>query len=153
MRFIFVFLALLFVTPTFADDGIITKSSNHSVKDTILRFAAAVKSREVAGFIMFTEIDHAAAGKKVGIDMRPRTVLIFGNPKLGTPVMAKTPLLAIDNPPKALVWEDDQGKVWLSYNSADYLYKIIYPRHGLETPPNYAAFAQVLRDITDEATK
>ena len=153
MRLIVAFLTLLFVTPAFADDGIITKSSNHSVKDTILRFEAAVKSREGAGFIVFTEIDHAAAGKKFGIDMRPRTVLIFGNPKLGTPVMAKTPLLAIDNPPKALVWEDDQGKVWLSYNSADYLYKTIYPRHGLETPPNYAAFAKVLNDITDEATK
>ncbi|MEH2540604.1 MULTISPECIES: DUF302 domain-containing protein [unclassified Bradyrhizobium] len=153
MRLIVAFLTLLFVTPAFANDGIITKSSNYSVNDTISRFAAAVKSREGAGFIVFTEIDHAAAGKKFGIDMRPRTVLIFGNPKLGTPVMAKTPLLAIDNPPKALVWEDDQGKVWLSYNSADYLYKTIYPRHGLETPPNYAAFAKVLNDITDEATK
>jgi uncharacterized protein (DUF302 family) len=153
MRLIVAFLTLLFVTPAFADNGITTKSSNYSVKDTISRFEAAVKSREGAGFIVFTEIDHAAAGKKFGIDMRPRTVLIFGNPKLGTPVMAKTPLLAIDNPPKALVWEDDQGKVWLSYNSADYLYKTIYPRHGLETPPNYAAFAKVLSDITDEATK
>jgi uncharacterized protein (DUF302 family) len=153
MKSIFVFLALLFVTPASADDGIVTKSSNHSVKDTISRFVAAIQSREGAGFIVFTEIDHAAAGKKFGIDMRPRTVIIFGNPKLGTPVMAKTPLLAIDNPPKALVWEDDQGKVWLSYNSADYLYKTIYPRHGLETPPNYAAFAKVLNDIADEATK
>jgi uncharacterized protein (DUF302 family) len=153
MKLVVVFLTLLFVTPSLADDGIITKSSNYSVGDTISRFAAAVKSREGAGFTVFTEIDHAAAGKKFGIEMRPRTVVIFGNPKLGTPVMAKTPLLAIDNPPKALVWEDDQGKVWLSYNSADYLYKTIYPRHGLETPPNYAAFAKVLSDITDEATK
>ena len=62
--------------------------------------------------MVFTEIDHAAADEKFGIDMRPRTVVVFGNPKLGTPVMAKTPLLAIDNPPKALVWEDDQAKVW-----------------------------------------
>jgi uncharacterized protein (DUF302 family) len=153
MKLIIVFLTLLFAAPAFADDGIITKPSNHSVKDTISRFTAAIKSREGAGFTMFTEIDHAAAGKKAGLEMRPRTVLIFGNPKLGTPVMTKTPLLAIDNPPKALVWEDDQGKVWLSYNSADYLYKTIYPRHGLETPPNYAAFAKFLSDVTDEATK
>ena len=67
--------------------------------------------------------------------------------------MIKTPLLAIDNPPKALVWEDDQGKVWLSYNSADYIYKTIYPRHGAEVPPNYAAFAKILDEITDQATK
>jgi uncharacterized protein (DUF302 family) len=152
MKYVLVLMMLL-VTPACADDGIITKSSKYSVTETISRFEAAVKSREGAGFVVFTEIDHAAAGKKFGIDMRPRTVVIFGNPKLGTPVMAKTPLLAIDNPPKALVWEDDQGKVWLSYNSADYLYKTIYPRHGLEAPPNYAAFAKFLDDATEEATK
>ncbi|MPZ34002.1 MAG: DUF302 domain-containing protein [Rhodospirillales bacterium] len=152
MKYILVLLALL-ATPAYAVDGIITKPSNYSVRETISRFEAAVKSREGAGFIVFTEIDHAAAGKKFGVEMRPRTVIIFGNPKLGTPVMAKTPLLAIDNPPKALVWEDDQGKVWLSYNSADYLYKTIYPRHGAEAPPNYSAFAKLLDEMTDQATK
>ena len=152
MKYILALLAL-FISPAYADDGIITKSSKYSVTETISRFEAAVKSREGAGFTVFTEIDHAAAGKKFGIDMRPRTVVIFGNPKLGTPVMTKTPLLAIDNPPKALVWEDDQGKVWLSYNSADYLYKTIYPRHGAEVPPNFAAFAKLLDEMTDQATK
>jgi uncharacterized protein (DUF302 family) len=152
MKYILVVLAVL-VTPACADEGIITKPSKYSVGETIARFEAAVKSREGAGFIVFTEIDHAAAGKKFGIDMRPRTVVIFGNPKLGTPVMIKTPLLAIDNPPKALVWEDDEGKVWLSYNSADYIYKTIYPRHGAEAPPNYAAFAKFLDEITNQATK
>jgi uncharacterized protein (DUF302 family) len=152
MNYILVLLALL-GTPAHADEGIITKASKYSVNETISRFEAAVKSQEGAGFIVFTEIDHAAAGKKFGIDMRPRTVVIFGNPKLGTPVMAKTPLLAIDNPPKALVWEDDQGKVWLSYNSADYIYKTIYPRHGAEAPPNYAAFTKLLDEMTDQATK
>ena len=73
--------------------------------------------------------------KEAGLDMRPRTVIVFGNPKLGTPVMIKTPSLAIDVPPKALVWEDDSGKVFLSYNSAEYLYGTIYPRHGLQAPP------------------
>jgi hypothetical protein len=87
------------------------------------------------------------------VDMRPRTVIVFGNPKLGTPVMVKTPLLAIDVPPKALVWEDDQGKVWLSYNSADYLYKTIYPRHGLDAPPMTAPFAKALDEMSDYATK
>jgi uncharacterized protein (DUF302 family) len=67
--------------------------------------------------------------------------------------MVKTPLLAIDVPPKALVWEDDRGKVWLSYNSADYLYKTIYPRHAAEAPANYAPFAKLLDDLTDSATK
>src|SRR5713226_6683341 len=98
-----------------ADDGIITKPSKYSVSETVARFEAAVKQKEAAGFTVFTEIDHAAAAKRFGLDMRPRTVIVFGNPKLGTPAMVKTPLLAIDVLPKALVWEDDQGKVWLSY--------------------------------------
>jgi uncharacterized protein (DUF302 family) len=136
-----------------ADDGLITKPSKYSVKETVTRFEAAVKQKEAAGFTVFTEIDHAAAAKKFGLDMRPRTVIVFGNPKLGTAVMLKTPLLAIDVPPKALVWEDNQGKVWLSYNSADYLYKTIYPRHGAEAPPTTAPFAKALDEISDYATK
>ena len=141
------------VTTHAADDGLITKPSRYSVKETIARFEAAVKEREATGATVFTEIDHAAAAKRVGLDMRPRTVIVFGNPKVGTPVMVKTPLLAIDVPPKALVWEDDQGKVWLSYNSADYLYKTIYARHGAETPPTTAPFAKFLDEISDYATK
>src|ERR1700738_869045 len=136
-----------------AADGPITKPSRYSMKETITRFETAVKEREAAGFTVFTEIDHAAAAKKFGLDMRPRTVIVFGNPKLGTQVMLKTPLLAIDVPPKALVWEDDQGKVWLSYNSADYLYKTIYPRHGAEAPPTTAPFAKALDEMSDYATK
>ena len=136
-----------------SDDGLITKPSKYSVKETVTRFEAAVKDREAAGFTVFTEIDHAAAAKKFGLDMRPRTVIVFGNPKLGTPAMVNTPLLAIDVPPKALVWEDDQGKVWLSYNSADYLYKTIYPRHGAEVPPATAPFAKLLDEMSDHATK
>jgi uncharacterized protein (DUF302 family) len=146
-------LALFATSAHAAEDGLITKPSKYSVKETVTRFQAAVKDKEAAGFIVFTKIDHAAAAKKFGIDMRPRTVIVFGNPKLGTPVMVKTPLLAIDVPPKALVWEDDQGKVWLSYNSADYLYKTIYPRHGAEVPPNIAPLAKLFDEMTDQATK
>jgi uncharacterized protein (DUF302 family) len=136
-----------------ADDGLITKPSKYSAKETVARFEAAVKQREAVGYIVFAEIDHAGAAKKLGLDMRARTVIMFGNPKVGTPVMVKTPMLAIDVPPKALVWEDDEGKVWLSYNSADYLYKTIYPRHGAEAPPTTAPFAQALDELSDYATK
>ena len=141
------------VTTYAADDGLITKPSRYSVKETVARFEAAVKQREAAGFMVFTEIDHVDAAKKFGLDLRPRTVIVFGNPKGGTPVMVKIPLLAIDLPPKALVWEDDEGKVWLSYNSADYLYKTIYPRHGAVPPPTTAPFAQALDEMSDYATK
>jgi len=136
-----------------ADDGLITKLSKYSVEETVARFEAAVKQKETAGFTVFTEIDHAAAAKKFGLDMRPRTVILFGNPKVGTPSVIKTPLVAIDLPPKALVWEDDQGKVWLSYNSADYLFTTIYKRHGAAVPPATAPFAKVLDEMSDQATK
>jgi uncharacterized protein (DUF302 family) len=136
-----------------AEPGVITKQSRYSVKDTIERFKAAVRAKEAAGFVFFAELDHAAAAKKVGLEMRPRTVLVFGNPKVGTPVMVKTPLIAIDVPPKALVWQGDDGKVWLSYNSADYLFGTIYPRHGLPANLDRAVFAKALEEISDYATK
>jgi uncharacterized protein (DUF302 family) len=135
------------------DDGLITKLSKYSVEETVARFEAAVKQKEAAGFTVFTEIDHAAAAKKFGLEMRPRTLILFGNPKVGTPSVIKAPLLAIDLPPKALVWEDDQGKVWLSYNSADYLFNTIYQRHGAEVPAATAPIAKVLDEMSDQATK
>jgi hypothetical protein len=82
-----------------ADAGLVTKPSKYSVSETLDRFEAAVKAKGNAGFKVFTRIDHAAAAKEAGLEMRPRTVIVFGNPKLGTPVMVKTPLLAIDVPP------------------------------------------------------
>ena len=147
-------LALTTLTGTAhtADTGLITKPSKYSIQETIERFEAAVKAKAAVGFRLFTRIDHASAAKEAGLDMRPRTVIVFGNPKLGTPVMIKTPPLAIDVPPKALVWEDDSGKVFLSYNSAEYLYGTIYPRHGLQAPPP-EALARVLNEMSDYATK
>jgi uncharacterized protein (DUF302 family) len=136
-----------------ADNGLITEQSRYSVKETVERFEAAVKAKESLGFMVFTELDHAAAAKKFGLEMRPRTVIVYGNPKFGTPVMVKTPLLAIDVPPKALVWEDDQGKVWLTYNSAEYLGKVIYARHGLANPPSTPKLAAALKSFADYATK
>src|SRR5262245_55560462 len=70
-----------------AGDGLITKPSRYSVSDTIARFEAAVRQRETDGLMVFTEIDHAAAAKKFGLEMRPRTVILFGTPKRGTPTM------------------------------------------------------------------
>jgi uncharacterized protein (DUF302 family) len=92
-----------------AASGLITKPSQYSVEETIERFEAAVKAQ---GGVVFTEIDHAAAAAQAGLALRPRTVIVFGNPKTGTPLMQRAPTLAIDVPLKALVWQDDQGKVW-----------------------------------------
>ena len=134
-----------------AEVGLITKPSNHSVQETAQRFENAIRSK---GWVVFTEIDHAAAARQVGLDMYPRTVIMFGNPKLGTAPMQKAATLAIDNPPKALVWQDDQQKVWLTYNSAEYLGLYIYPRHGLSLPPeSIKNFEQLLTEVSHQATE
>ena len=136
-----------------ADNGLVTAQSRYSVKETIARFEEAVRAKESLGFTVFTELDHAAAAAKFGLTMRPRTVIVFGNPKFGTPVMVGTPMLAIDVPPKALVWEDDAGKVWLTYNSAEYLGQVIYARHGLADPPSTPKLAEALKAFAAHATQ
>ena len=137
-----------------AESGLITKPSNHSVQETIERFERAVKAKEANGWMVFTEIDHAAAASKNGLTLKPRTVIVFGNPKLGTKPMEGAPTLAIDVPLKALVWEDNQGKVWLTYNSGDYLMSYVYPRHGLAmSEQNAKAIDQVLASFAEEATR
>jgi len=149
---LFAFGAISHAQPA-PDAGLITKQSKYSVPETIARFEAAVKAKAAAGFKVFTTIDHAAAASEAGLTMRPRTVIVFGNPKVGTPVMVTTPTVAIDVPPKALVCEDDQGRVFLSYNSADYLYKTIYLRHGLPATISPEAFARAVDEMSDYATK
>jgi uncharacterized protein (DUF302 family) len=76
---------------------------------------------------LFALVDHSGEAEKAGMNMRPTKLLIFGNPKGGTPVMVAVPSIAIDLPLKILIWEDGQGKVWLSYNSPAYLQQ----RHGV----------------------
>ena len=103
--------------------GFISKPSPRSVPETIQRLCALLKSKGVA---IFALIDHSGEAEKAGLKMRPTQLLIFGNPKGGTPLMLAARSTAIDLPIKTLVWEDADGKVWLSYNSPDYLRQ----RHG-----------------------
>jgi len=104
--------------------GIIDKASNHSVEQTADRLKTILQSKGVA---LFALIDHSGEAEKVGMKMRPTKLLIFGNPKAGTPLMLAAPSSAIDLPLKILIWEDGQGEVWISYNSPSYLQE----RHGL----------------------
>jgi uncharacterized protein (DUF302 family) len=99
-------------------NGLVTLQSAHSVAGTIDRLERVVKSK---GMTVFARIDHAEAAKQAGLSMRPAQLLIFGSPKGGTPLMNAAPTVAIDLPLKALAWEDGDGKVWLTYNSAAYL--------------------------------
>jgi uncharacterized protein (DUF302 family) len=104
--------------------GIIETPSNHSVDQTVERLKGILQAK---GVTLFALVDHSGEAEKVGMKMRPTKLLIFGSPKAGTPVMLAAPSLAIDLPLKILVWEDAQGKVWVSYNSAAYLQE----RHGV----------------------
>jgi len=101
-----------------ADNGLVNVKSTHPVKDTADRLEEALKNK---GMTVFIRIDHAAGAKKVGLALQPTELVIFGNPKVGTPLMQCSRSVAIDLPQKALVWEDAQGQVWLTYNDPAYL--------------------------------
>ena len=106
------------------DRGLAHVASRYSVPETLGRLETLAKSR---GLTVFARIDFSGDAQKVGLVMRPAQLLIFGNPKAGTPLMIVSPSIAIDLPLKALAWEDGDGKVWLSYNKPEYLME----RHGL----------------------
>ena len=105
-------------------NGIVDVPSNHSVDQTVERLKDILQAK---GITLFALIDHSGEAGKAGMKMPPTKLLIFGNPKGGTPLMLAAPSVAIDLPLKILVWEDGQGKVWVSYNSPEYLKE----RHSL----------------------
>jgi uncharacterized protein (DUF302 family) len=121
-----------------ADNGIVDLLSHHSVDQTVERLKGILQAK---GVMLFAIIDHSGEAEKAGMQMPPTKLLIFGNPKSGTPLMLAAPGSALDLPLKILVWEDAREdkarKVWISYNSPAYLEK----RHGLppELIPNIAA--------------
>ena len=109
---------------TAANNGIVNLASNHSVDQTVEKLTSILQAK---GVNLFALVDHSGEAEKVGMKMRPTKLLIFGSPKAGTPLMQAAPSIAIDLPLKVLVWEDADGKVWLSYNSPQFLEQ----RHGL----------------------
>jgi uncharacterized protein (DUF302 family) len=98
--------------------GVITKSSPHSVPETLERLQQTIHAK---GLTLFAHIDHSAAAREVGLTMQEAHVLIFGSPKAGTPLMAASPLVALDLPLRTLVWQDKDGHTWVSYTSTAYL--------------------------------
>ncbi len=99
-------------------EGIITKPSPYPVDVTVDRIEAALRAR---GLTLFALVDHSGEAARVGLTMRPTKLLIFGSPTAGTPLMVASPLLALDLPLKALVWQDAAGQALVSYNSTAYL--------------------------------
>jgi uncharacterized protein (DUF302 family) len=110
--------------PQLRDNGLVHLSSIHSVVDIVARLEAILHAK---GLPILAKIDHSGDAAKTGLTMPPTKLLIFGNPKSGTPLMISAPTVAIDLPLKALIWQDTDGKTWLSYNSPEYL----KDRHGI----------------------
>ena len=125
MRIVLLFALFLATAVVFADTGIISVKSPYSVTETADRLEALLKEK---GMNVFGRIDHAAGAKSAEMELPPTELVIFGNPKVGTPLMHCARTVAIDLPQKALIWEDETGQVWLGYNDPQYLSK----RHGLE---------------------
>jgi uncharacterized protein (DUF302 family) len=125
-------------------NGIIDKPGNHSVDETAENLQAILRAKGIA---LFALIDHSGEAAKVGMKMSPTKLLIFGNPKAGTPLMQASPSIAIDLPLKILIWEDAAGKVWVSYNSPAYLRE----RHHL--PEELERNIAVVETLAAEAAK
>jgi uncharacterized protein (DUF302 family) len=119
---------------TITNSGIIELPSHHTFDQTVNRLREMLDAK---GITLFTLVDHSGEAKKAGLTMPPTKLLIFGNPKAGTPIMLAAPNSAIDLPLKILVREDSDGNAWASYNSPEYLQQ----RHGIppELLPNIAA--------------
>ena len=115
---------VIFTATAFAGDGLVSVKSNHSVKETADRLENILKTK---GMKIFNRIDHSAGAKGVGIALRPTQLLVFGNPKVGAPLMKCGQRIAIDLPQKALIWEDEKGTVWLTYNDP----RSLAARHGI----------------------
>ncbi len=124
LRLIVVAIATFTIGTALADDQMVTKKSSHDVAVTMDRLEAVVKEK---GLGVVARIDHAAAAGKAGLSLRPTQVLIFGNPKLGTPLMNSNQAIGIDLPLRVVAWEDDGGQTWIAY----YPPQDLVARHGI----------------------
>jgi len=130
--------------PTAINNGMIDMASNHSVEQTVDRLKNLLQAK---GVTLFALVDHSGEAEKVGMKMPPTKLLIFGSPKAGTSLMLAAPSSAIDLPLKILIRKDDQGKVWVSYNTPQYL----QARHGL--PEELLQNIAVVQTLAEKATE
>lgn len=139
------------IAATAQDAGLVTRPSQHDAGETARRFAAAVRD---AGWVVFTEIDHAAAARAANLALPARTVIIFGNPATGTPAMANQPTLALDLPLRALVWNDAAGRTQLTRSTGQDIATRVFARHGVAMPaPAQAGLEAALDGFARRATE
>lgn len=147
MRIILASMLFLVSHAALASDYYVRKPSPHSVTKTLDRLVNVLKGK---GITVFARIDHAAGAEKIGKKLRPTALLIFGNPKLGTPLMESSQLIGLDLPLKALAYEDDKGKVWLAYPAPDHL----KAKYGIsDRDAVFAKMTGALGKLTDAALK
>lgn len=144
LRLIVLLVCSLASYTALAADGLISLESPYSVKATMDRLQSVVKK---AGMKVFARINHSAGAAKIGKKLRPTELLIFGNPKGGTPFMECAQTVGIDLPVKALVWKDEAGKVWLGYNDPAYIAK----RHGVPDCKAAVGMGKALDKLTHKA--
>ncbi|MGM0570522.1 DUF302 domain-containing protein [Marinobacter sp.] len=118
-------VALTFPLSAAAADGLVKVKSEHPVAATADKLANAITGK---GLNIFARVNHTEGAEEAGMELRPTELIIFGNPKAGTPLMQCAQSVGIDLPQKALIWEDEDGEVWLGYNDPEYLKE----RHGME---------------------
>jgi uncharacterized protein (DUF302 family) len=123
------------------DNGIVDTPSPYSVEQTVEKLRNVLQAR---GLTLFALVDHSGEAEKVGLNMPPTRLLIFGSPKGGTPAMLAAPSIAIDLPLKALIAEDGGGKVWISYNAPEFVGR----RHNLPDAlwPNISAVGAIVEE-------
>lgn len=124
------------------DKGLASIASKHSVDETVINIVNILREKQVK---LFAVIDHSGEAKQAGLEMHPTKVVIFGNPRGGTPLMVAAPSTAIDLPLKLLIWEDGEGKVWITWNTPQYLQQ----RHGF--PAELMANIAVIEGIAAKA--
>ena len=115
---VFIAGSILSATPALAADGMVTVKSPHDVSTTVEKLVAVLESK---GMNIFARVNHTEGAKKAGMELRPTELVLFGNPKVGTPLMLCSQSIAIDLPQKMLAWEDEDGNVHLGYNDPAYL--------------------------------
>lgn len=147
-KFITLMLLSFFISSyVSAEEGLISVESKYSVKETADRFTSILEKK---GLTLFARIDHQKNGASVNLELRETEVIIFGNPKAGTPLMQCSQHAGIDLPQKALVWKDVDNKVWLSYNNPEY----IKQRHNIQGCEKVIAkIANILSALTQATAK
>ena len=138
-------LLLAVTTPAFAQSGLVVKKSAYGADQTLDRLEQILKEK---GLTIFARIDHNAGAAKVDMDLRPTKLLIFGNPKMGTPLMQSNQTVGLDLPMKVLAWQDGQGQAWIAYNQPSYL----ADRHQIKDRAEVISKMQgALGQLTDKA--